>query len=134
MTAEGLRRFLPVEKHMRDARMRGEKGGKIVRRFFGDAGIKASRPHASLQHVPERDTAPLQHFQPFGIGQGGVSVRQRAHDRPEMIAGMGVILLRFQGGRAGHAAENKDAGLFIRDGGKAEDARHIRIKAASPRP
>ena len=74
--------------------------------------------------------------QPLVVRRRRGDVQHRRHDRPERVARMRIILAGGQRGGAGHAAENQDLRFFVRNAGKAVNARllshHFSNGAGSP--
>lgn len=90
---ETLLGFRAVEVHARDVGMLREEGGEVVCFFVLNVAVQAAFAFAGVQHIPQRDAAVLQALQSFGIGQRGMRTDEVAHDLPEGIVRVGVILL-----------------------------------------
>jgi len=74
-----------------------------------DVRIEAAAAGTGMQHVPQRNTARLQPLQPLPIGKIPRKAEQLGQNRPERVARMRVILLRFEGSLSRHAAQNQDS-------------------------
>jgi hypothetical protein len=104
-----------IEKHIRDFRMRRKERVEVIRdnRIVADIGVQAAFPFAARQHIPHSNARCLQRCGAGTIRQCGISANQRAHDAPESILRMRVILPCIQRGLPRHAAENQDARLAV---------------------
>ena len=74
-----------------------QQRGDVIGPFPGDVLVQASGPDAGGHHVPQPHAPAVEQAQAFLIRQGEVEPQQFAHDFPERIARMGVILHLPQG-------------------------------------
>jgi hypothetical protein len=79
---------------MSDVRVLGEQGRKIVGNL--NRHIQTAGPYARLKRVPKSYANGLKDRHPFLIGQRRACAEQIAHDVPECIPRMGVILAGSQ--------------------------------------
>lgn len=121
-----------VEINGADLRMLGEEGREIVGldRVRLDAAVQAAGSSTAVYHIPQGYAVVLQRLESLGIGAGGIEAEQPPHDRPEGIAGMGVVLRRRQRGRARHGAQDQHVRIGPRHIGKAGVGEHVRSVAA----
>src|SRR5574340_397494 len=77
-----------------------------------------------MEHVPQRDPGRLQRLYPLLIRHGRIGAEQLAHDAPEQVLWMRIVLACPKGSLAGHAAQDEDLGIRLFDGREALDVPH----------
>ena len=102
-----------VEEDVTDRRMSGEESGQVVgdQCVVLDSRIEAALAAAGIQHVPYGNAGPAQLGFPCLIIQLRRKAQHFAHERPERIARVRVILVGGERGQPRHAAEDQDAGI-----------------------
>ncbi len=103
-------RSCTIEIDMHDCRVSPKKCGEIIHhnRIDRDIGIETAASAAGLQDIPQRVTVLTQCKQTRRIGHAGeINAQHPAHDRPELIAWMCVVLAGTQRGDTWHAAQNE---------------------------
>src|SRR5690606_35795858 len=85
--------------------------------------VEAAGPFATGQYVPQRDSCGRQAIATLEVGQRGIRADQFAHERPEAVLRMRVVLVRLQRFQSGHAAEYQHADIFAGDRLEAVDDR-----------
>ncbi|MFO1425420.1 MAG: hypothetical protein U1F11_00290 [Steroidobacteraceae bacterium] len=132
----------PVEADALDARMRGEEGREIVDLDAAalDRTVEAAGAHGRCAHVPERDARGLQAQGALRIFERGLEAEQRAHDPPERVLRLRVVLVRRERCLPGQRAEHQHARIGTRDrreaagrGGRGRPCRPCRCLRAAPR-
>src|SRR5262245_12221871 len=109
---------------MRNFRKGCEQGAEVVGLLIPDRRVETARSRAGSERIPECDLRAIKNNQPFLIGKKGPRAEQLAHDAPERVAGMRVILLRLQRNFARHAAEDKDFAVTRNNRRKAVNKSH----------
>ena len=113
MAFPGLFSHGAVEKDCVYPRVLRKKRGEVVGddgRCF-NVGIQAAGPDAGGEDVPEGDPAVFEGSEAFFVGDRRRYGQNFFHNRPEGVSGVGIILVRGQGGTAGHASENQKTGV-----------------------
>ena len=125
MAAEGRFGRAAVEEHMPDLRAGAEQAGEIIGldAVAIDRAIQAARAAAARDHVPQRHSGIVEPRQAFLVGQLESGAEQPAHDGPERVARMGVVLRRRQRSLARHAAEDQHPRIGTAHRPKAADLR-----------
>ena len=128
---EGLRGLAAVEANRFDLTVRTEKALEVIDLDGGllDIAVEARWPAAGLDHVPQGEPVGDKQRQPLLVGEIGAGAEEVRHDRPEGVAGVGVVLLPPERFPAGDAAEDEDAG--IRAGHRRKACNHQSADAAA---
>ena len=71
---------------------------------FLDIAVEAAFAGAAFQHVPNRNARFQKPLRPYFIGGRGIELAQRAHNPPETILAVRIILPRAQRCLSRHAA------------------------------
>lgn len=132
-----LRRRLLQQRHGAAAKQRGclaaveanatqiaallEQFGEIIQRqiLLTYAAVQTAIALTLLDNIPQGYTSPVQSLQSFGISQIRSGTAQAAHDRPERIARVGIILRCLQRSHSGHAAQYQHTRIRAIDRSKA---------------
>ena len=93
----------------------------IIGDFIAYRRIQAARPGAAIEHIPERNTMRLQRQYPLRIRHLRIKAEQGAHDGPEAVTRVTVVLLRAQRSHTGHAAQHQYARIAAGDRSEAMD-------------
>ena len=98
-----------IDADVGDAGMLAEEPLEVIGddRLEVDRGIETAGTHRRLAHVPQRDTARAQALGPLVVGNAGPGTEQLAHDPPEGVLGLRVILVRRQRRLAGQRTEDR---------------------------
>ena len=112
---EALEGFAAVEADGMDFWIFLEQGRKVVALLVLYVGVKAARPVAGSDGVPEGDVMAEQHGEAFLIGgrRGRKVFQNPCHEGPETVLGMGIVLLCRQRGDARHGAEDEMGTVFV---------------------
>jgi len=97
--------------------MRPRRGGL-------DRRIGTARPRGFGEHIPDADPGGFERAHTLAVGQRGSGAEQRAHDRPEQVARMGVVLAGAQRGHPRQAAEHQDTRASADDRREGGHPRH----------
>ncbi len=98
--------FGTIEKNMNHSGMCLKKFFKRIDddgRFL-DIAVEAAFAGAAFQHVPNRNARFQKPLRPYFIGGRGIELAQRAHNPPETILAVRIILPRAQRCLSRHAA------------------------------
>ena len=85
-----------VEKNLCNVRVCVIKRREIIHHQGGwiDVCVEAAGARTRCQHIPHRNTGRLQYRNPGSVSQFRLGTEQIAHDHPEGIARMRIILPR----------------------------------------
>ena len=117
---EALIGFAAIETDGMNMRIMGKQGSEVIALFIFYVGVKAALSLADGNGIPKGNMMAAEHSQTLRI----VSRRRRlfqnaGHQGPEAVLWMGIILLGFKGGNAGHGAETQLGTVFVNAGAKA---------------
>lgn len=117
---EALIGFAAIETDGMNMRIMGKQGSEVIALFIFYVSVKAALSLADGNGIPKGNMMAAEHSQTLRIVSRWSRLFQDAgHHGPEAILGMGIILLGFQRGHAGHGAENQMGTVFVNAGSKA---------------
>ena len=117
---EALIRFASIEADGMDMGISIKQGGEVIALLVFYVRVQAAFSLADGNGIPKGNMMAAEHSQALRIVSWWCRLFQDAgHHGPEAILGMGIILLGFQRGHAGHGAENQMGTVFVNAGTKA---------------
>ena len=125
-------RAAAVEGDGADQRVRIEQSIDRVRAFRADRRIRARLTLPRLADIPQADPVGFDKGQPFGVTRRGDRIEQGEDDRPEQVAGMGVVFAAAQRLFARQGSEHQNARPMIHDRREAALDRGSRQDAIDP--
>jgi hypothetical protein len=81
-----------------------------------DSGVEATRPLRSGADVPKGDPVPHKALHAFLVGQLRTRAKESAHDFPERILRLGIVLLPLERNLSGQASKDQNPNVRVGDG------------------